>query len=110
MRVPVPHSVLCTTGGQGQVTGKKDDMIASATYPLPFCDVAAFLHKGFLASQAIQAQAVRMFVKSLPRLRHTWFWEALAMVCKLDLTGNLPDAQHEVCQTFAVPRVFSAYL
>ena len=27
---------------------------------------------------AMEAQAVRMFVKSLPRLRHTWFWEALA--------------------------------
>ena len=77
VRGPVAHAVLCTIGDRGQVTGKKDDMVASAAYPTTFCDVVAILHKGFLASQAIQAQAVRMFVKSLPQLRHTWFWEAL---------------------------------
>jgi hypothetical protein len=77
IHVPVPGTALCTVGNQGQVTGKKQDMTASAAYPVCFCKVVAFLHKSFLASKAAEAESVHMFVRSQPKLQHQWFTEAL---------------------------------
>ena len=52
------------------------------SFPAPEALAGAWAHlAGFAVSntwELEQAQAVRMFVKSLPQLRHAWFWEALA--------------------------------
>ena len=74
--VPAPTTTLCTLGEAGQVTGRKEAMTASSSYPACFCDVVAFLHNSHVARRIAVAVA-HILACNHPQLNNAWFIEAL---------------------------------
>ena len=70
--VPGPSSHLTTSDNGGSVTGRKEEMSESASYPACFCDVVAFMHKSHLMKLFVE-QVVRILATRCPDLANMWF-------------------------------------
>ena len=71
-----PVNTLCVVGENRQVSGRRQEMAASSSYPACFCNVVAFLHKSHLARRQTLAVAC-ILGRWDAKFRQKWFVDGL---------------------------------
>lgn len=84
--VPRPTQTLTDGAERGQVNGRKQEMKASAAYPLRFCQTIASLHRRSLATP-VTDQIIKILAKRWKQLGEPWFRLAIMPFAVGKLSG-----------------------